>query len=63
MGRVSLETNVNEFNHAKEKINLGLFSSSSSIWVHVVFIFNLNILELFSSSGYNNGRGLFAILQ
>ena len=66
-GRVSLDKNDNEFNHDKEKIimkiNLGLFSSLSSIWVHVVFIFNLNILELFSSSSYNNGRGLFAILQ
>ena len=67
MGKVSLDKNANEFNHDKEKIimkiNLGLFSSSSSICVHVVFIFNLNILELFSSSSYNVGRGRFAILQ
>ena len=66
-GRVSLDKNDNEFNHDKEKIimkiNLGLFSSSSSNWVHVVFIFDLNVLELFSSSSYNNGCGLFAILQ
>ena len=42
------------------KINLGLFSSLGSIWVHVVFTFNLNIFKLCSS--YNKGCGLFAIL-
>ena len=44
--------------------------NSSYSWVHVIFklelyevVSNLNFLELFSSSSYNKGLGIFAILH